>query len=98
MLRTINDILLPFRDSFTRERTFYWAIITILGFMVREDSLGVTSIIRALYLSPSAYENLLHFFHSNAWNLLRYYETELSRLNEILPKGPLQLNLDNLRA
>ena len=37
--------------------------------MIRQDHLGVTSIIRELDLNPRWYETMLHFFRSSAWNL-----------------------------
>ena len=74
MLETIDTILKTQRKSFSREKTYNWAVIVILGFMVREDTLGITSIVRALYLSPAVYENMLHFFHSDGWNLQRFYQ------------------------
>ena len=74
MLETIDTILKTQRKSFSREKTFNWAVIVILGFMVREDTLGVTSIIRSLYLSPGTYENMIHFFHSDGWCLQRFYQ------------------------
>lgn len=40
-----------------------------MGFIVRGDSLGITSIIRELNLDPRFYVTFLHFFRSSAWNL-----------------------------
>ena len=37
--------------------------------MFRDDTLGVTSVIRTLLLAPGCYETMLHFFYSRAWNL-----------------------------
>src|SRR5665648_520137 len=42
---------------------------TIMGFIVRGDSLGITSFIRELNLDPKFYVTFLHFFRSSAWNL-----------------------------
>ena len=64
----INDILFEFRDCFRREASFKWFVIAVIGFMLRSDHLGVTSIIRELAInSDSKYLCLLHFFHPNAW-------------------------------
>src|SRR5665648_1231347 len=41
----------------------------IMGFIVRGDSLGITSFIRELNLDPKFYVTFLHFFRSSAWNL-----------------------------
>ena len=37
--------------------------------MIRDEYLGVTSIIRILQINPDYYVNLLHFFRSDAWSL-----------------------------
>ncbi len=58
-----------FRPCFSRERTHYWFIVIMIGFLIRQDHLGVTSIIRWLSLPASCYVPCLHFFHSSAWNL-----------------------------
>ena len=68
----INDILFEFQPCFSRGRTFAWFVIAIIGFMLRSDHLGVSSIIRELSLnSDLLYLCLLHSFHSNAWKLER---------------------------
>ena len=65
----LNEKLMEFRNCFTREATFKWFVIIVIGMMVRQDHLGVTSIIRGLDISPVWYETMLHFFRSSAWNL-----------------------------
>ena len=65
----INDILLQFRDCFSREATFLWFLIVVAGLMTRSDHLGVSSIIRELLIDPNKYPSLIHFFHSTAWTL-----------------------------
>ena len=69
--RYINDILLQFRDCFSREATFLWFLIVVVGLMTRSDHLGVSSIIRELLIDPKKYPSLIHFFHSTAWTLKR---------------------------
>ncbi|MDD7728570.1 MAG: recombinase family protein, partial [Clostridia bacterium] len=44
-------------------------MILVIGFMVRYDHLGVTSVIRALSLDGNCYETMLHFFRSKAYQL-----------------------------
>lgn len=56
------------RGACSRERTFYWMLVVLVGFAVREDMLGVSSFIRCLGLLPCCYDRLLDFFHSNALN------------------------------
>ena len=60
---------MTFRDCFSREATFRWFVVIVVGMMMRQDHLGVTSIIRELDLNPHWYETMLHFFRSKAWNL-----------------------------
>lgn len=69
MLDTIESILYEFRGCFKRKRTFEWFVIVVIGFILRDDHLGVTSIIRILFLNPAEYELIIHFFHSDAYCL-----------------------------
>ncbi|MEI7028426.1 transposase [Paenibacillus sp. y28] len=69
MLRYLNELLLPFRSCFSRHATFEWFVVIIVGFMVRSDHLGVTSVIRDLALNSRSYETMIHFFRSSAWSL-----------------------------
>lgn len=68
MLKYMNTLLQPFRSCFSRQATFEWFVVIILGFMLRSDALGVTSVIRDLSLNSRCYETLLHFFRSSAWS------------------------------
>jgi hypothetical protein len=65
----LDTVLMSFRSCFTRKATFYCFVVIMIGFMLRSDFAGITSIIRTLGLAPSGYEALLHFFASNAWTL-----------------------------
>ena len=69
MYTFLNDTLIAFRGCFSHYQTFSWFVILVLGFMFRDDTLGVTSVIRTLLLDPGCYEPMLHFFYSDAWNL-----------------------------
>lgn len=69
MLNFIDDSLSTFRNVFSRKAAYNWFVVVILGLMTRLDSLGVTSIIRALSLDPNKYESLLHFFRSDSFSL-----------------------------
>jgi len=64
----LRDLLSGFRPAFSRRATYHWFIVVFVGFILRYDSLGVSSIVRALALPPSSYLSLLHFFHSTAWS------------------------------
>ena len=68
MVKFVNDVLMDFRPCFSRKATFDWFCVIIVGFLARTDSLGVTSIIRALLLSAD-YMGLIGFFRSSAWSL-----------------------------
>lgn len=69
MFDYLDELLQALRPAFSRKATFGWFIIAFAGFLMRTDTYGVTSIIRALCLEPLYYPCLLHFFHSTAWNI-----------------------------
>ena len=68
MFQQIEQFFEQFRPCFSRKAAFGWFVTVVIGFMLRGDRLGVTSIIRDLSLSPRCYEPLIHFFHSAAWD------------------------------
>ncbi|WP_410512838.1 transposase [Paenibacillus sp. BR2-3] len=68
MLKYLNELLLPFRSCFSRQASFEWFVVLVIGFMLRSDHLGVTSVIRDLSLNGRCYETLIHFFRSSAWS------------------------------
>ena len=57
------------RPAFSRQVTFLWFALCCVGLSVRSDHLGVTSIVRALSLRGSYYDNLLDCCHSSAIKL-----------------------------
>lgn len=69
MLEFIDQILSNFRSCFSRNASYQWFVIIVVGFMIRSDTLGVTSIIRDLVISPKYYETLLYFFRASSWDL-----------------------------
>ena len=69
MWNRIEKILMSFRNQFSREAAFRWFCVIVIGFMLRSDHLGITSVIRDLALDGNNYENLRHFFYSTAWSL-----------------------------
>ena len=69
MFQRIEQLLKEFRPCFSRKAAFGWFVTVIVGFMLRSDQLGVTSVIRDLSLDARCYESLIHFFHSTAWEL-----------------------------
>src|SRR4030066_746017 len=54
------------RPAFTRETTFLWFALCLVGLTVRPDLRGVTSLIRAVALKEVFYDRLLDLFHSKA--------------------------------
>jgi len=54
------------RPAFSRETTFLWFALCLVGLSIRPDFRGVTSIIRALGLKEVFYDRLLDLFHSKA--------------------------------
>ena len=69
MIKLLDKILNNFRSCFSRQASFNWFVIVIIGLMLRSDTLGLTSIIRDLGLSSNHYESMLHFFHTSSWDL-----------------------------
>ena len=59
---------MDFRGCFSRKATFQWFVVIVAGLLVRTDHLGVTSVIRGLYLTAD-YMSLIGFFRSRAWTL-----------------------------
>jgi hypothetical protein len=59
------------RPAFSRLSTFLWFTAIVVGITVRADTLGVTSIVRALNLRPKLYHRLLAHFHSTGVKLDR---------------------------
>ena len=57
------------RKSCSRERTFLWLLVVLIGFSIREDLLGVSSFIRCIGLQGVCYDRILDFFHSPALNV-----------------------------
>lgn len=69
MWKLIDEVFISFKTCFKRQAAFQWFVVIIVGFMVRTDTLGVTSVIRDLAIFPGSYATMIHFFRSNAWNL-----------------------------
>lgn len=69
MLEELKHFLVFIRPAFSRRATYCWFVLVFVGFILRTDNFGVSSIVRALTLSPESYTCLLHFFHSTAWNV-----------------------------
>ena len=69
MFEELKRFLVFVRPAFSRQATYGWFIIVFVGFLLRTDTFGVSSVVRALMLAPACYTSLLHFFHSSAWTV-----------------------------
>lgn len=69
VLNFIEKILCYFESCFSRKAAFQWFVIITVGFMLRSNKLGVTSVIRDLALNLKCYETMLHFFRVSSWSL-----------------------------
>jgi len=67
-------IVWQLRPAFSREKTFYWFILVMIGMTIRTDHMGMASLMRALNLKDSGYQSLCDFFHSDAINLRKLTE------------------------
>ena len=69
MQKFLESFFCAMRPAFSRQAAFAWFIVAFVGFTVRTDTLGVSSVVRALFLCPNAYPLLLHFFHASSWTV-----------------------------
>lgn len=69
MWKFVDKILSSFRNCFSRKAAFDWFYTVVIGFMIRSDKLGVTSVIRDLNLKETCYEKIIHLFHASSWDL-----------------------------
>lgn len=78
MAEFLEQSLVSFRKCFTRGASFRWFAIIVTALILRLDTLGVTSVIRALSLNHGCYDTMLHFFRSEAYSTqgirLAWYE------------------------
>ena len=69
MLEELKRFLVFMKPAFSRRATYCWFVVVFVGFILRTDNFGVSSIVRSLLLPAESYTCLLHFFHSSAWNV-----------------------------
>ena len=69
MFAHLEPILQDLRPCFSRQATFEWFVMILMGFLIRCDHNGLTSIVRWLFLTPESYELILHFFRATSWQL-----------------------------
>ena len=63
------EIVRELRGGFTRQQTFLWFSVAVVGFCTRGDLAGVSSFIRCLGLGERYYDPLVGFFASKAIRL-----------------------------
>ena len=85
MIEKIESIIFQFQGCFSNKLAFNWAVIIIMGFIIRFDHHGVSSIIRWLFLDPKHYNRLCHFFRTNSWNLEKLLTKWTSLVLEYYP-------------
>jgi hypothetical protein len=66
-------------------RTFLWFVTCLAGMTIRNDFLGVTSIIRALGLKDICYDRILDFYHGTGLKLDKLTHTWLRTVLKIFP-------------
>ena len=57
------------RPACSRNRTFLWMCLVLVGFSIRTELFGVTSFVRSCFLRPEKYRRLLHLFHTTSLKL-----------------------------
>ena len=85
MLKFIDKILCSFESCFSRKAAFQWFVVIVVGFMLRSDKLGLTSIIRDLALQQDSYLSILHFFRASSWSLDDIRQRWFQTLKESAP-------------
>ena len=63
------DTVWKLQPAFSRQKSFLWFVISLLGFSICMDQLGITSIIRSLGMGGKSYECLRQFFRSPSVDL-----------------------------
>jgi hypothetical protein len=71
MWKWLNKTVMQFKPYFSRQTSFSWFVIILVGIMIRSDHLGVSSIVRELSLIPSAYNSMIHFFRAKSWYIVQ---------------------------
>ena len=69
MFLHLESILQDLRPCFSRQGAFEWFVMIIMGLLIRCDHLGLTSLVRWLFLTPESYDLILHFFQAPSWQL-----------------------------
>lgn len=90
------------RKACSRNRTFVWMCLVLVGFSTRTEHLGVSSFVRSCFLLPEKYRRLLHLFHTPALNLEKltklWAQLTLKLFSPVTRQGYLLLIADGLKV
>ena len=57
LIRAWWSVVSQLEGAFSRKKPFYWAVMVIMGFCTRQDSMGgVSSFIRCVGIEPKKYQ------------------------------------------
>jgi hypothetical protein len=73
MFQFINSIIVEFQTCFKRHKTWEWFSRRLIGFLIRPDLRGITSIAAALKMKPEQYTTMPRFFRSAAFTVEALY-------------------------
>jgi hypothetical protein len=85
MFQFINTILEQFLPCFNRQASWVNFCAIIIGFIIRPDTRGVSSVISALRMKEEHYTTLLKFFRSSAFDIDGLYRKLITVFLKILP-------------
>jgi hypothetical protein len=83
MFQFINDSIIQFKPCFKRVTTWLAFACIVIGFIVRTDVRGISSVLAALRMDPKRYTTILKFFRSNAFDIDELFK----KLIQIVQKG-----------
>jgi hypothetical protein len=69
MFPCLESILQDLHPCFSRQAAFEWLVMILIGLLIRCDHLGLTSIVRWLFLTPESDDLIWHFFRATSWQL-----------------------------
>jgi hypothetical protein len=85
MFRFINDILEQILPCFNRQASWVNFCAIIIGFIMRPDVQGVSSVISVLRIKPERCTARLKFFRSTSFDIDRLYQKLITLCMRILP-------------
>jgi hypothetical protein len=102
LVREVDMWLSELRAVFRRQAAFGWFVLSIWAFLLHFDGSGLSSLIRYFGLASSEYYNLLHFFHSSAFEVqglcVRWAQLLLSKAPWVHLEGQPVYVVDGLVA